>query len=169
MQKLVAKLNQASFIEACNKKQLGLLLYSKPTKLETSDASVTKAIQDAVAEATEINEVSFNPDHHLQLPGHIVKLIGQRNKLERHFRKKRLPELKLLPTSKKPSSSSPPTQLLTPISTKKSTRTIPTYSTTKLASSRSRASAQRGQQARTKSPTLSSSACLQHSAKSSLT
>lgn len=92
--KTVAKLNQAAFIEACNKRELGHLLYTTPTQLEASVASVTKAIRDAVAEATEIKEVSFNPDHHLQLPGHIVQLIGQRNRLERHFRKKRFPELK---------------------------------------------------------------------------
>ena len=92
--KKVAKLNQASFIESCNKRELGHLLYSTTTELEASVASVTKAIQDAITEATEVKEVSFNPDHHLQLPGHIVKLIGQRNKLRRHFTNQRLPELR---------------------------------------------------------------------------
>ena len=92
--KTINKINWESFDKLSKEISLENKIYNTASELDSSVEEFTKKIQNIITQVTESKTIHFNPDHHLQLPPFILKIIKEKNRLERQRKKSQDPSIK---------------------------------------------------------------------------
>ena len=86
--KTASKINWDKFDRIIRETPISSMSYTTTNELESSVAKLTNQIQEIIEKSTERKTIQFDPEHHLQLPKHIVTKIKNKRKLERELKKR---------------------------------------------------------------------------------